>query len=261
MQSWRGVPPQAHPTSFPGRPKAFPQGFPLPHPSHLLTSLRMAERRPLSHPRVAWEEVGAPQESRSPPEPCEVCVVQPVQAGEWGAPASHPPALRPPGRLLLGSGHGNEGQSSFLCPLLPAAPLYSPPCPPLLLDASWLAVYEAEQETVDFIQAFFKSSEKVTVAISIAAVPVSPDGTHWLCCLLLGALLAGQSCSPAWLCTPSTLVPLAMSRPLTLPLCLSVPWLPGRDREDAVPRVHLHPLQSCQAQGLVAGPGCLLPQI
>ncbi|XP_074932071.1 maestro heat-like repeat-containing protein family member 1 [Phalacrocorax aristotelis] len=63
--------------------------------------------RPPSHPLVAWEEVGVPQESSSPPEPHEVCAVQPLQA-----------------------------------------------------DASWLAVYEEEQETVDFIQAFLKSSGK-----------------------------------------------------------------------------------------------------
>ncbi|CAM9168897.1 unnamed protein product [Bubo scandiacus] len=35
----------------------------------------MAERPP-SSPRVVWEEVGAPQESSSPPEPCEVSMVQ-----------------------------------------------------------------------------------------------------------------------------------------------------------------------------------------
>ncbi|XP_075028767.1 uncharacterized protein LOC142092526 [Calonectris borealis] len=66
----------------------------------------MAEGPP-GCPIVAWEEVGAPQESSSPPEPDEVCVIQPLQA-----------------------------------------------------DASWLAVYEEEQEMVDFIQAFLKSSEK-----------------------------------------------------------------------------------------------------
>ncbi|KAM6032499.1 uncharacterized protein LJ206_002324 isoform 2-T2 [Theristicus caerulescens] len=66
----------------------------------------MAERPP-SCPHVVWEEARAAQESSSPPEPSEVCVVQPLQA-----------------------------------------------------DASWLAVYEEEQEMVDFIQAFLKSSEK-----------------------------------------------------------------------------------------------------
>ncbi|KAK4805353.1 hypothetical protein QYF61_003438 [Mycteria americana] len=41
----------------------------------------MAERPP-SHPRVAWEEVGAPQESISLLEPYEVSTVQPLQNGD-----------------------------------------------------------------------------------------------------------------------------------------------------------------------------------
>ena len=41
----------------------------------------MAERPP-SRPRIAWEEVGAPQESSSLPEPYEVSMVQPLQTGE-----------------------------------------------------------------------------------------------------------------------------------------------------------------------------------
>ncbi|XP_040512069.1 uncharacterized protein LOC101750975 isoform X2 [Gallus gallus] len=38
------------------------------------------EERPPSSPRVAWEESGAPQERRSPPEPYEVTEVQPLRA-------------------------------------------------------------------------------------------------------------------------------------------------------------------------------------
>ncbi|CAM9185130.1 unnamed protein product [Bubo scandiacus] len=41
----------------------------------------MAERPP-SSPRVVWEEVGAPQESSSPLEPCEVTTVRPLQMEE-----------------------------------------------------------------------------------------------------------------------------------------------------------------------------------
>ena len=64
---------------------------------------------------------------------------------------------------------------------------------------------------VDFIQAFLKSSAKVTAAISIAAVPASPDGTTRLCCPLLRGCWLGGAALPPQLCTPCALVPLAMS--------------------------------------------------
>ncbi|XP_074665550.1 uncharacterized protein LOC141916700 isoform X2 [Strix aluco] len=44
-------------------------------------SRQMAERHP-SCATMVWEEVGAPQESSSPPEPCEVSTAQPLQIGE-----------------------------------------------------------------------------------------------------------------------------------------------------------------------------------
>ncbi|XP_074876964.1 maestro heat-like repeat-containing protein family member 7 [Buteo buteo] len=44
-------------------------------------------QRPPSRPRVAWEEDRAPQESRSPPEPYEVCMVQPLLTGTGLLPA------------------------------------------------------------------------------------------------------------------------------------------------------------------------------
>ncbi|RLV73209.1 hypothetical protein DV515_00017146 [Chloebia gouldiae] len=40
------------------------------------------EKKPMSQPRVAWEEDGAPQGSSSPVEPHKVTVVQPLQMGE-----------------------------------------------------------------------------------------------------------------------------------------------------------------------------------
>ena len=72
---------------FPCRPRQPPgaEAFPLsctpPPPTHFPPFCRMAERPP-SRPRVAREEVGAPQESSSPPEPYEVTVVQLLQIGE-----------------------------------------------------------------------------------------------------------------------------------------------------------------------------------
>ena len=86
------------------------------------------------------------------------------------------------------------GQSSFLCFLLPPDSLYSPPCSPPLLDASWLPVYEEKQATADFIRAFVSSPEKVTAAISKAAVPASADRGSAACCRAAGGVLAGQSC-------------------------------------------------------------------
>ncbi|CAM9814348.1 unnamed protein product [Bubo scandiacus] len=55
----------------------------------------MAERPP-SCPRMVWEEVDAPQESSSPPEPCEVSTVQLLQIGET-LPEENPahPELQP----------------------------------------------------------------------------------------------------------------------------------------------------------------------
>ncbi|CAM9150322.1 unnamed protein product [Bubo scandiacus] len=55
----------------------------------------MAERPP-SSPRVVWEEVGAPPDSSSPPEPHEVSMVQPLQIGET-PPEENPehPELQP----------------------------------------------------------------------------------------------------------------------------------------------------------------------
>ncbi|CAM9149990.1 unnamed protein product [Bubo scandiacus] len=55
----------------------------------------MAERPP-SSPRVVWEEVGAPPDSSSPPEPHEVSMVQPLQIGET-LPEENPehPELQP----------------------------------------------------------------------------------------------------------------------------------------------------------------------
>ena len=51
------------------------------------------------------------------------------------------------------------------------------------------------------IQAFLKSTEKVTAVISLAAVPASPDGppSSAACCQAAGGLPAGQSGSPAGL--------------------------------------------------------------
>ena len=70
-------PPERSPRRFP-QPPAAPR-LPLPYPQP--SSSRMEERPP-SSPRVAWEESGAPQERRSPPEPYEVTEVQPLRAGE-----------------------------------------------------------------------------------------------------------------------------------------------------------------------------------
>ncbi|XP_063205479.1 uncharacterized protein LOC134522107 [Chroicocephalus ridibundus] len=55
----------------------------------------MAERPP-SSPRVAWEEVAAPRETRSPAEPYAVTMVQPLQMGET-LPEENPehPELEP----------------------------------------------------------------------------------------------------------------------------------------------------------------------
>ena len=61
--------------------EAFHQSFPLSHPYPFPPAHRMLERPP-SHPRVAWEEDGALQESSSPPETYEVSTVQPLQLGE-----------------------------------------------------------------------------------------------------------------------------------------------------------------------------------
>ncbi|XP_074786958.1 uncharacterized protein LOC141972861 isoform X1 [Athene noctua] len=61
-----------------------PPAFKLNPPrslNHFPPFLKMAERPP-SSPRVVWEEVEAPQESSSPPEPHEVSMVQPLQMGE-----------------------------------------------------------------------------------------------------------------------------------------------------------------------------------
>ncbi|XP_071654726.1 maestro heat-like repeat-containing protein family member 7 [Patagioenas fasciata] len=52
------------------------------------------------------------------------------------------------------------GQSSFLCSLLPANPLCSPPCSPPLLDADSLPAYEVEPEHVDSIVSLFSSPDK-----------------------------------------------------------------------------------------------------
>ncbi|XP_021239528.1 uncharacterized protein LOC110391893 [Numida meleagris] len=46
------------------------------------------EERPPSRPRVAWEERGAPQERRPPPEPYEVTEVQPLHADADWLPAN-----------------------------------------------------------------------------------------------------------------------------------------------------------------------------
>ncbi|XP_015705356.1 uncharacterized protein LOC107306586 isoform X2 [Coturnix japonica] len=42
------------------------------------------EEKPPKHPKVAWEESGAPQERKSPPEPYEVTEVTPLRAdADW----------------------------------------------------------------------------------------------------------------------------------------------------------------------------------
>ena len=121
------------------------------------------------------------------------------------------------------AGRGLEGrQSFFLCSLLPPEPPYSPPRSPPLLDASWLPVYQEEPEAADFIQAFVSSPEKVTAAISNAAVPASAErgsaaGLPEVCWL-------GRAASPSpptWPRTPSALVPLAVCPPSHAP-CLSL---------------------------------------
>ena len=72
-------------------------------------------------------------------------------------------------------------------------------------------MYKEEQEIVDFIQAFVSSPEKVTVAISNAAVLASAD--RGSAARLLEVCWLGRAASarpPAQHCTPSALVPLAV---------------------------------------------------
>ena len=118
---------------------------------------------------------------------------------------------------------------------------------------------------MDFIRAFVSSPEKVTAAISKAAVPASADRGSAACCRAAGGVLAGQSCfsqlSHTALHPQGSRPPGPVSPPLTLPLSLSVPRLPGRGPEDEVSPQHLHPVQNRQAPGLVTGPRRLLPQL
>lgn len=77
--------------------------------------------------------------------------------------ALHSPALTHMGRLRQGTGHEAAKRAELLPLLSPLPPdsLYSPPRSPPLLGISQLPVYKEEQETVDFIQAFVSSPEKV----------------------------------------------------------------------------------------------------
>ena len=67
--------------------------------------------------------------------------------------------------------------------------------------SSWLALYRKQKESMQFIQAFLKSSEKVNTAISMVAVPASPDRAAGPAARAAGGLLAGQSCCPQVSCT------------------------------------------------------------
>ncbi|KAM9591512.1 uncharacterized protein ACIBXB_006317 [Morphnus guianensis] len=64
------------PLAAPVRPRRFAEASPLPIPSLCPTGWR---RDP--PPSVAWEKDGALQESSSPPEPDELCMVQPLLTG------------------------------------------------------------------------------------------------------------------------------------------------------------------------------------
>ncbi|CAM9983003.1 unnamed protein product [Bubo scandiacus] len=75
----------------------------------------MAERHP-SCATMVWEEVGAPQESSSPPEPCEVSTAQPLQIGvQPAAGALHPPLQRCD-KDCGGEKQEKNGEESAECP-------------------------------------------------------------------------------------------------------------------------------------------------
>lgn len=153
----------------------------------------------------------------------------------------HPPALTRTGRMRQESRHG-AGRRADLLPLLSCHRTLStsPPCSPPPLDASWLPVYEEDQEAVDFIQAFVNSPGKVTAALSKAAVPAPAGRGSAACCRAAGGVLPGQSCfsqvSHTALHPECSGPAVRASPPLTPPVSLSLfPRLPGGGPEDEVP--------------------------
>lgn len=120
-----------------------------------------------------------------------------------------------------------EASAPFPCFIL--KPLYSNPCSPSVLDASWLPVYEEEEEAVNFIEAFVKNPEKrVRAALSMAAVPACPGRAPALlpgCCRAAGWAELLPSRRPAQLRTPQCCGPAGCGSP-SCSLLVSL-WLPG----------------------------------
>lgn len=129
--------------------------------------------------------------------------------------------------------------------------LCSPPCSSPLADASWLPIYEEAEEAVDFIMAFVSSLDKVTVASRTVAVLA-----------FAGRGFAGLWRGAGWAELPFSQCsgPAGCVHPPTLPVCVSVPRLPGH------PQVHiseecLRPVQDRPETRLDPGHGFILPNV
>ena len=100
------------------------------------------------------------------------------RAGAASAPCLTPGplVLTGTGRLCQGSGtragEGRAPSSARTCLWPPYSAAHSLPW----LDADWLPVYEMEKEAVNCIEDYIICKEKVIAAVSVLAVPASPDG-------------------------------------------------------------------------------------